>query len=361
MEETQPAITDQPGNVEKRGGLIYNRFVPTSERQSPVSPYQEVVASFGPELEAVEESILAHLESRNELLQNITSYITGRGGKRLRPLLVLLCARLNGYEGPDHIILGNVVEYLHAATLLHDDVLDKAEIRRGSPSANQKWGNHFAVLGGDFLYTKAFEILLQRFPRDIIRILCRASLDMIEGEVLQRQWKGRIDLSEETYFEIVSLKTASLISACCQTGSLLGGAQLEQVEDLAEFGRLLGTAFQIIDDTLDYTADPENLGKALGGDLRQGTVTLPLIYLFQEKIPEEVRRKLAETIATGEIEEETVGRITGLLVDHGCGRKAMDRAVSLAETSKERLHSFTGSPLYPALTAAADFIIHRSH
>ena len=331
---------------------------PTSSRQWT---FQDVVEYFAPDLKAVEEAIFAHLRSRNELLEKIGTYITASGGKRLRPLLVVLCARMNGYQGNDHIALGNIVEYLHAATLLHDDVLDKATVRRGAPSANDCWGTHFAVLGGDFLYTTAFDLLLERFPRDIIRVLSRASLDMIEGEVLQRQWRGKTDITEETYFKIISLKTASLISASCRAGSLLGGSDPEQAGQLAEFGRCLGTAFQVIDDTLDYTADPDKLGKVIGGDLCQGTVTLPLIYLFQEDDLEPLRKEVTKAMAKGKVGKATVKKITGLLHERGCGKRSMARAAAEAETAKEALHSFSDSPLYPALLSAADYIIHRSH
>jgi octaprenyl-diphosphate synthase len=316
---------------------------------------------FAPDLKAIEEAIFANLRSRNELLEKISTYIAASGGKRLRPLLAVLCARMNGYQGTDHIALGNIVEYLHAATLLHDDVLDNAAVRRGEPSANDCWGNHFAVLGGDFLYTTAFDLLLERFPRDIIRVLSRASLDMIEGEVLQRQWRGKTEITEETYFEIVSLKTASLISASCRAGSLLGGADSEEAGGLSDFGRSLGTAFQIIDDTLDYTADPDKLGKVIGGDLCQGTVTLPLIYLFQEGDLEPLRQQVTESMATGTIEKVTVGKITGLIRERGCGERSMAEAAAHAEAAKEALHPFTESPFYPALLSAADYIIHRSH
>ncbi len=331
---------------------------PTSDRPWT---FQSVMEHFAPDLEAIEEAIFANLRSRNELLEKIGTYITASGGKRLRPLLVVLCARMNGYQGRDHIALGNIVEYLHAATLLHDDVLDSATIRRGAPSANDNWGNHFAVLGGDFLYTSAFDLLLERFPRDIIRVLSRASLDMIEGEVLQRQWRGKTDITEETYFEIISLKTASLISASCRAGSLLGGGDPEQAGRLADFGRSLGTAFQVIDDTLDYTADPDKLGKVLGGDLCQGTVTLPLIYLFQEGDLEPLRKEVTAAMAAGKVGNGTVRKITGLLHERGCGKRSMAKATAHAEAAKEALHSFSDSPLYRALLSAADYIIHRSH
>jgi octaprenyl-diphosphate synthase len=323
--------------------------------------FQSVVEYFARDLKAIEEAIFANLRSRNELLEKISTYITASGGKRLRPLLVVLCARMNGYQGRDHIALGNIVEYLHAATLLHDDVLDNATVRRGTPSANDCWGNHFAVLGGDFLYTSAFDLLLERFPRDIIRVLSRASLEMIEGEVLQRQWMGKTDIPEETYFEIIALKTASLISASCRAGSLLGGADPEQAGRLADFGRSLGTAFQVIDDTLDYTADPEKLGKVLGGDLCQGTVTLPLIYLFQEGDLEPLRKEVTGAMAEGKVGKDTVDKIKALLKERGCGKRSMAMAAAHAEDAKEALRPFSNSPLYPALLSAADYIIHRSH
>ena len=333
---------------------------------SPAKPseswtFQEVLSRFSGDLQAVEQSIFDNLDSRSDLLQSVATYIARSGGKRLRPLLVCICARMLGYEGRDHISLGNVVEYLHAATLLHDDVLDNASVRRGAPSANTKWGNHFAVLGGDFLYTSAFDILLQRFHRDIIRALCRASMDMIEGEVLQKQWGGRLDISEETYFRIIALKTASLISASCRTGAMLGGADRRAADELGEFGRLLGTAFQIIDDTLDYTADPAKLGKILGGDLRQGTVTLPLIYLLQEPSLEGLRGELLEEVGRGQVGDATVHRVTEMLSTHHCAKRAMDTAARYAASSKQRLAPFSGSPLAPALSAAADFIIQRTH
>jgi octaprenyl-diphosphate synthase len=347
--------------VEKALALKYNTTVPDSRATNEKITYQQVLALFGPDLKAIEKAIFDNLASRNQLLQEIMTYIARSGGKRLRPLLVCICAKLGGYEGSDHIALGNVVEYLHAATLLHDDVLDNAFLRRGSPSANSKWGNHFSVLGGDFLYTSAFDILLRSFPRDIIQVLCRASMDMIEGEVLQRQWRSRIDVTEETYFEIISLKTASLIAASCQTGGMLGGVNSEDAQNLADFGKTLGTAFQVIDDTLDYMAEEKKLGKVLGGDLRQGTVTLPLIYLMQTLPPGKEKTAIQGTVATGEIDDDFVMTVRRLLEESGSARKALDTAAAHARRSKEKLLTFGDSPLFPALEAAADYIIHRSH
>lgn len=322
--------------------------------------FQEVVRRFAPDLAAIEAAIVENLRSHNELLERMASHVALSGGKRLRPLLVVLCSRLSGYEGREHIPLGNVVEYLHAATLLHDDVLDEASVRRGAPSANCIWGNHLAILGGDFLYTTAFDILLQGFPREIIRILCRSSLDMIEGEVLQRQWRGRPEITEETYLRIVGLKTASLISACCRTGSLLAGADPAQTVRLGDFGRSLGIAFQIIDDTLDYLADPAKLGKALGGDLRQGTITLPLIHLFSRDGIEGEKVWIQEALARETVDSRAIGDISRLLVQHRCGETAMARAREHIDACHRHLEHLAGSPLYPALLAAANYVITRS-
>ncbi len=349
------------GLLKSAGSSTRMAAVSTPVKRDETWTFQQVLSHFSADLQAVERSIFSNLDSRSELLQAVSTYIARSGGKRLRPLLVCICARMSGYEGQDHIALGNVVEYLHAATLLHDDVLDNASVRRGAPSANSKWGNHFAVLGGDFLYTSAFDILLQRFPREIIKALCRASMDMVEGEVLQKQWGGRLDISEDTYFRIIALKTASLISASCRSGAMLAGAGKTGTEDLGEFGRLLGTAFQVIDDTLDYTADPAKLGKVLGGDLRQGTVTLPLIYLLQEPSLGDLKGDLLEEVGGGKVAEKTVRLVIELLARHDCARRAMDTAARYASSSKEKLASFADSPLAPALTAAADFIIHRAH
>jgi len=321
--------------------------------------YQDLVLRFAPDLAAVEAAIGGNLASSNELLEAMATHVVKSGGKRLRPLLVVLSARLSGYTGDDHVVLGNVVEYLHAATLLHDDVLDDAALRRGSPSANRVWGNHLAVLGGDFLYTTAFDLLLSAAPREVIRVLCRCSLDMIDGEVLQRRWRNRPDISEATYLAIVSRKTASLISGCCRTGALLAGADQSRVEALGRFGSCLGTAFQVIDDTLDYLADPARIGKALGGDLRQGTVTLPLIHLLSREGLAAEQSRIRGLIERGEVDDSGIAAIASLLREHRCGESAMARAREFAADARLAIEPLRGTELHAALTAAADFVIDR--
>ncbi|HEY6000483.1 MAG TPA: polyprenyl synthetase family protein [bacterium] len=323
--------------------------------------YQGLTRRFGDDLAAIERAIAGNLGSDNELLRTMAAHVALSGGKRLRPLLVVLTARLSGYDGEGHVPLGNAVEYLHAATLLHDDVLDQAEVRRGAPSANAVWGNHLAVLGGDFLYTTAFDLLLAGAPREVIRMLCRCSLDMVEGEVLQRRWRNRADIDEATYVAIVARKTASLIAGCCRSGALLARAEAPAVEALGRFGTALGTAFQVIDDTLDYLADPARLGKALGGDLRQGTVTLPLIHLLRrEGIPREQER-VRDVIGRGEATDAEVAWIAGLLREHRCGESAIARARTFAAEARAALDPLAGTELREALLAAADFVIARDY
>ena len=323
--------------------------------------YQGLTSRFAADLAAVERSVSANLGSDNELLSTMAAHVATSGGKRLRPLLAILCARLSGYEGDGVVPLGNAVEYLHAATLLHDDVLDQAELRRGAPSANALWGNHLAVLGGDFLYTTAFDLLLASAPREVIRVLCRCSLDMVDGEVLQRRWRNRPDLDEAAYVAIVQRKTASLIAGCCRSGALLAGADAAVVEALGGFGSALGTAFQMIDDTLDYLADPARLGKALGGDLRQGTVTLPLIHLLRREGLAEEQARIRGLIERGEVADAEIAWIAGLLREHRCGESAMARAREFAEEARRALDPLAATELRSALLAAADFVIRRDY
>jgi octaprenyl-diphosphate synthase len=215
------------------------------------------------------------------------------------------------------------------------------------------------VLGGDFLYATAFDLLLASAPREVIRVLCRCSLDMIDGEVLQRRWRNRPEISEETYLAVVARKTASLISGCCRSGALLAGAAPDRVEALARFGSSLGVAFQVIDDTLDYLADPARLGKALGGDLRQGTVTLPLIHLLRREGLADEQARIRRLIERGEVDESGIAGIAELLRRHRCGESAMTRAREFADDARQAIEPLRGGELHAALSAAADFVINR--
>ena len=297
----------------------------------------------------------------NELLEAMAAHVVNSGGKRLRPLLVILCRpplRLHRRRPSSCSATSSSTCTPRPCSTTTSSTMRRCDA--ASPSANRVWGNHLAVLGGDFLYTTAFDLLLSAAPREVIRVLCRCSLDMIDGEVLQRRWRNRPDISEETYLAIVARKTASLISGCCRTGALLAGADPSRVEALGRFGSSLGTAFQVIDDTLDYLADPARLGKALGGDLRQGTVTLPA---DPPAAPRGPRR------GTGADPGPHRAR-RGRRRRHRRDRRAAARAPLRGERDGPRPRIRGRRPprasnrcaareLHAALTAAADFVINR--
>src|SRR6266581_3712874 len=242
-------------------------------------------------------------------------YIASAGGKRLRPILLLLAARVAGYRGPRGVRLACVVELLHTATLIHDDVVDQAPLRRGRPSANAQWGDDASLLVGDHLYSKSFAILVRDNDRAVMETLARSTVSMTEAEVFQLELKRSGFTSEADYLRIVTLKTASFMSACCRIGGLLGGLPPEQVEALAHYGLDIGVAFQISDDSLDFVADPERLGKAIGADLREGKRTLPLIAMLDQLSPPEAERVRAvlrrPSLVPAELEE-----IRRLVLEH---------------------------------------------
>src|SRR5271163_2212293 len=233
------------------------------------------------DLSLVEQEIAAQNSGAIEPIAEISSYLCEGGGKRLRPALLLLAAGAAGYRGPSAVRMGAVVEMIHSATLVHDDVIDGAQTRRGRPSTNARWGNHMSVLAGDWLYMQSFEMALQERNFAILDILIGLTQNMVEGELLQLTRLGKIDLTEADATELAYRKTACLFSGCAQLGAVLGGQPKHVEEALAEYGRNAGLAFQLVDDLLDFTASPEQLGKPVLSDLKEGKVTLPLIFSLQ--------------------------------------------------------------------------------
>src|SRR5579872_4691524 len=246
------------------------------------------------DLEQVEKKITAESVASVDAVTAIGQYLQSAGGKRLRPALLLLAARLAGESGTTAVQLGAVVELIHAATLVHDDVIDAAETRRGRPSTNVKWGNHTCVLAGDWLYMQAFQIALRERNFQILDLLIGLTQMMVDGELIQLERIGRIDVTEADCMELVHRKTACLFSVCAKLGALVGGADSATEEKLGEFAWSLGMAFQLVDDVLDFTAREKTLGKPVGGDLREGKVTLPLVYALECASAEE--RHLVEAI-----------------------------------------------------------------
>ncbi len=258
---------------------------------------EKINALIGPDMKSVDAVIRQRLHSDVVLVRQVAEYIISSGGKRLRPVLVLLAAGAMGYKGVNHHELAAVVEFIHTATLLHDDVVDESELRRGRETANNLFGNAASVLVGDFLYSRAFQMMVSVGNMRIKQVLADATNIIAEGEVLQLMNCHDADVDEERYLQVIRYKTAKLFQAAARLGAILGGATPEVEEGLAAYGMHLGTAFQLVDDVLDYSADEAETGKHLGDDLAEGKPTLPLIYVMQNGSPEQaacVRRAIEE-------------------------------------------------------------------
>jgi len=319
----------------------------------------------------VEQELAAQSGAAIEPVAEIASYLREGGGKRLRPALLLLAAGAAGYRGPGAIRLGAVVEMIHSATLVHDDVIDGAETRRGRPSANARWGNHMSVLAGDWLYMQSFDLALRERNFAILDILISLTQNMVEGELLQLTHMGKIDLSESDAVELSYRKTACLFSGCTRLGGVLAGQPQQVEEALAEYGRNAGLAFQLVDDVLDFTASREQLGKPVLSDLKEGKVTLPLIFALQDG---KRRGELSGHAASAEgralvskvLEERGFlsvrpEQITQLVRETG----ALDRAATLARDyagrAKAALDELPESEYRRALLAVPDFILEREN
>jgi octaprenyl-diphosphate synthase len=290
----------------------------------------------------------------------IGQYLHSGGGKRLRPILVLLCGRLLGPTNAGLIRLAAVVEMIHTATLVHDDVIDMAKTRRGRPSINVVWGNHTSVLAGDWLYMQAFQIALRERSFPVLDLLINLTQMMVEGELLQLERLGKIGVSEADYMELIDRKTASLFSACARLGALAQNAGEGAEARLGEYAWNLGIAFQLIDDVLDFTSREKILGKPVGNDLREGKVTLPLIYALESAGPEE--RALVETVlADGNYDQAPFGKILQILHRHDAIERARQRAGFFTEKAREIIGEFPESVYQRALLAVTDLITDRDH
>ncbi len=311
------------------------------------------------ELERVEREFARHLESRVELIPQMGKYIQMSGGKRVRPAVLLMAARLCGYTGDRGVLNAAVVEFIHTATLVHDDIIDEAETRRGRLAAHSRWGNDVTVLLGDYLYIRSMAMALTQDTLEVVRLLCDVTLRMIEGELYQLTKTGDATITEEEHFEIIRRKTAYLFSGCAEIGGLLGNCSPDRRTALREYGFNLGIAFQIVDDVLDYTADASALGKPIGGDLREGKVTLPVILLLRNSGPD-VLELVQRVIADRHVSSEDWQRIKGLLAAQGALDAAFDRAVTFADRAKQQLAAtFPASVERDGLLALTDYVLSR--
>jgi octaprenyl-diphosphate synthase len=312
------------------------------------------------DLEKVEREIGLESVASVEAINYINQYLQSGGGKRLRPILVLLCGRLFGEVNPGLIRMAAVVEMIHTATLVHDDVIDLAKTRRGRPSINVVWGNHTSVLAGDWLYMQAFQIALRERHFPTLDLLINLTQMMVEGELLQLERLGKIAVTEADYMELIDRKTASLFSACARLGAISAGAGEAVEARLGEYAWNLGIAFQLVDDILDFTSREKILGKPVGNDLREGKVTLPLIYALETADAEE--RKLVETVlADGNYDQVPFSKILHILNRHRGIERAQERAETFTEKARAIIAEFPESPYQRALAAVTDLVTARDH
>jgi len=311
------------------------------------------------DLEEVDREFGRHVESQVQLIPTIGKYIQTSGGKRVRPAVLLMAARLSGYRGDHAVLYAAVVEFIHTATLVHDDIIDGSDLRRGRLAVHSRWGNDITVLLGDYLYIKSMAMALTYDTLDIVRVLCDVTLRMIEGELYQLTKNGDADITEDEHFDIIRRKTAYLFGGCAQIGGLLGKVNREKEEALREYGFNLGIAFQLIDDLLDFTGNLTTVGKPIGADLREGKMTLPLIHLFRQD--EEVGEKIVrDIIAARSASEEQWQELLHILKEHRSIDYAYRRAVEYAERAKRPLHAaFPPGSERDALLSLPDYVLSR--
>ncbi len=310
------------------------------------------------DLELVDREFVRQIESQVAIIPTMGRYIQQGGGKRVRPAVLLMSARLLGYTGERSILFAAAVEFIHSATLVHDDIIDESDLRRGRPAVHARWGNDVTVLLGDYLYIKSMALALTHDTLEIVRVLCDATLKMIEGEIYQLTKNGDAAITEDEHFDIIRRKTAFLFGASSQIGGMLGGVNKEQEEALQQYGFNLGIAFQVVDDLLDFTGDFEALGKPVAADLVEGKMTLPLIHLLQQpghRGGEIVREIIEKRAATSEQWQE----VLGLLREHRSIEYASRRAVEFAERAKKQLQLFPPSSERDALLALPDYVLSR--
>jgi len=319
---------------------------------------EDIIKDIKDDLKDLETSIQKLVTTKVGFIKDIVNYIIRSGGKRIRPLLVILCAKLCGYNNNRHISYAAIIEFIHTATLLHDDVVDNAKMRRGASSVNVLWGNEPSVLVGDFLYSKSFELMAEDGHREIIETISKATTALSEGEILELLQTSDIDTTEEQYFDIVKNKTATLFSAACEVGGMLGNISEEERLALRNFGYKLGMAFQLVDDILDYTSYDNVLGKHVGTDLKEGKVTLPLIHAIASAKPRErltIKKILNKTNATpGDFE-----RVRKLIVKYQGIEYTSRVAREYIDDAKQALTIFPFSPFTDALMKIADYIVRR--
>ena len=324
---------------------------------SPLDVLTELTKS---DMQRVNQVIMTRMQSPVALIPQLAGHLIASGGKRLRPMLTLATAALCGYSGDRHIPLAACIEFLHSATLLHDDVVDESRLRRGNETANVLWGNQASVLVGDFLFSRAFQVMTDDGSLDVLRLLSGTSAVLAEGEVLQLITSNDVDTGEDSYLQVISAKTAVLFAAACQIGAIVAARPKPEEEALESFGRNLGIAFQLADDALDYSAKQATLGKSVGDDFREGKITLPVILAYRRSDAEE-RNFWRRTLEQVDRQEDgDLERAIGLMTKYDALADTLTRARHYGAMAKDALRLFAPSPMRDALTGIVDFSIDRA-
>jgi octaprenyl-diphosphate synthase len=329
------------------------------KRSTPdVNALDKLTVLVADDLKACNALIIDRMQSPVELIPQLAGYIIAAGGKRLRPVLTLASSRLCGYDGNRHQALAACVEFIHTATLLHDDVVDESDLRRGLASANAVFGNKASVLVGDFLFSRAFQLMVEDGSLDVLRILSHASAVIAEGEVLQLATSNDTGTSEQAYLDVIRSKTAELFAAACQIGAVVAERPSAEEDALFAYGLNLGIAFQLVDDVLDYSALQARLGKTVGDDFREGKITLPVILAYRRGSDEE-RVFWNRALEEMEQEEGDLDKAIGLMNQHGALRDTVERARHYGAIARDALGLFPESEEKAALLDVIDFVIDR--
>jgi octaprenyl-diphosphate synthase len=322
-----------------------------------LSRAERLVDLIAPKLQLVEEELRRNFQSQIQTLHDVGEHILGGGGKRLRPALLLLVSKMLRYDGFRDVVYGAVIEFIHTATLVHDDIIDEAAIRRGRTSINYRWGNNLTVLVGDYLYTHSMNMALAEGNLDVLRLLSNVTIRMIEGEILGLETNGRADITRDDYFEIVGRKTAALFGACCRIPAYLVDVPESSATSLFNYGFNLGVCFQLIDDLLDFTSSTEVLGKPALSDLKEGKVTLPLILALPRATESE--RAMVARVASTKTFDSDPAEILRLVQKYGTLEEVRAIARDYAARARAALLPFADSPAKEALEMALDFVLDR--
>lgn len=326
-------------------------------RKPSLQPLTDLV---GEDLKAVNQLILERMHSPVALIPQLAGHIVAAGGKRLRPMLTLAAAKMCGYAGERHRALAACVEFIHTATLLHDDVVDESDLRRGLATANAVWGNKASVLVGDFLFARSFQLMVADGSLRVLDILSNASAVIAEGEVLQLVTSNDTETSEQAYLEVIRCKTAALFAAACRIGAVVADRPRVEEEALDSYGLNLGIAFQLIDDVLDYSARQVELGKSIGDDFREGKITLPVVLAFRRGDAEE-RAFWKRVLEDLDQRDEDLKHALALLERHGALRDTIARAAHYGAIARDSLGIFPDGPAKRALVEIVDFCIERAY